>query len=131
MAELEEMKTIFQDCLPIGEYTEKSNEYFNRLKEIIYTNDYDSNPNPLERDRFDHDEPDIQYTYISDALFKEQSSKPKLWTERQSLGDQPDVHEGQVPQLDSEITADLASIPEHQEPRDFEYGEQTGDHTGW
>jgi hypothetical protein len=131
LAELTELKSIFRDCLPIGEETGKVDEYFNSLEEVISTNDYAANPEPLEREAFEHHEHDVQYTYISDALFKERSSGRELWPDRQDVAHQPDVHQGQVPQLGGPLPADLASIPECDGGRDFEYGEEDGDNPGW
>lgn len=125
------MRGIFQECLPIGDKTEDMDGYFNRLKEVISTNDFRTNTNPIRREEFDYDDPDIQYTYISDAIFKERSGKHQLRAIRQDMGDQPDVYEGQVPQLGSTISADPPSISECETDRDFEYGEQDCDNSSW
>jgi hypothetical protein len=131
LAELGEMRAIFKDCLPIGEHTGDMEEYFNRLEGLIYTNDFDKNPNPVDREQFDHDEPDVQYTYISDALFKERSSRPELRAHGQGVDDQPYRHPGQVPQLGGPISADPPPVPEREEFRDLEYGEQDCDNSSW
>jgi hypothetical protein len=131
LAELQEMRMIFRDCLPIGEHTDKMDEYFNSLEEVISTNDYTRNPEPLPREQFERDEPDIQYTYLSDAVFKERSRRPELRSHGQSMDDQPDVHEGQVPQLGGPVSADPASVPECQDPQDSKYGEEDSDDPLW
>jgi hypothetical protein len=131
LAELTELRSIFKDCLPIGEYTQEADDYFNRLQQIIDTNDFKANPNPLGREEFEHDDPDVQYAYLSDAIFKERSSRRELRALGQDVADQPDVHEGQVPQLGGPVAADHAPLPECEENRDLEYGEQDSDHSGW
>jgi hypothetical protein len=112
MSELQELKAIFQDCLPCGEETQKVEEYFNSLEKVIFTNDYKVNPNPLRREEFKCSDPDIQYSYISDAIFKERSSKQQLRAHRQIMDDQPDVHKGEISQLGSSFTPDFEPIPE-------------------
>jgi hypothetical protein len=132
LAELSELRAIFNDCLPIGEKTEDVERYFNSLKEVIYTNDFQANPDPLRREEFEHDEPDIQYSYLSDALFKERSSRQNLRTHGQIMDDQPHGHPGEIPQLGRQITADLTPISECADKRDSQdiWGEGS-DNTGW
>ena len=115
----------------MGENTEATDDYFNRLQHIIDTNDYEANPNPLGREEFEHDDPDIQYAYLSDAVFKERSGRPKLRAIGQDVADQRDEHERQIPQFGGPLLTDYAPLPECQEDRDFEYGEPNGDHSGW
>lgn len=131
LAELGELRAIFKDCLPIGDKTEAMEEYFNGLQEVIYTNDFQANPNPLRRESFEHDDPDTQYTYLSDVVFKERSSHPKLRADGQGMGDQPDQHEGQVPQLGDPISADHASLPECQDGHDTKHGDTDSDDPSW
>jgi hypothetical protein len=131
LAELGELRAIFKDCLPIGEDTKVADDYFNRLEKVICTNDYRANPDPLGREDFEHDNPDVQYTYISDALFKERSGGPEHPRGGQDVDYQPDVDQGQVPQLGGPVFADYAPIPECEEDCDFEHGEESGDHPGW
>jgi hypothetical protein len=131
LAELSELKAIFADCLPIGEHTDEVLHQFNRLQEIIDTNDFQANPNPIGRERFPSDDPDLQYAYLSDALLKERSSGPELRALRQDVADQPDAHSGEVPQLGREISPDLAPLSQREEDRDLEYGEEDCDNSGW
>jgi hypothetical protein len=120
MSELQEMRAIFRDCLPVGEDISKAEEYFNSLEEVICTNDFEANPDPLQREEFEHDDPDVQYSYISDAVFKERSSNRELRAYRQDVDDQPDVYPGKVPQLGGPITPDSEPIPECSESSDPE-----------
>jgi hypothetical protein len=131
LAELSELRAVFKDCLPIGENTQEADEYFNRLQQIIDTNDFQTNPNPIGREEFEHDDPDVQYSYLSDAVFKERSSRREFRAIGQDLADQSHVHEGQVPQLGGPISADDAPLSQCEENRDLEYGEQDCDHSGW
>lgn len=131
LAELQELKDLFAFCLPVGEHKDKADEYFNSLEQVICTNDFKSNPNPLEREHFDHDEPDVQYTYLSDAVFKERSSRPELRAHGQSLDDPSDLHEGEVPQCNRAISYDYTPLPQCEAVRDFEYGEQDCDNSSW
>lgn len=74
-AELEFMKELFFDKLPVGENTEHITEYFNELEKVIFTKNeqvgnedfesIDREPGAIER----------EYTYISPSLFKEYSSR--------------------------------------------------------
>jgi hypothetical protein len=132
IGELEELKAIFDDCLPIGEKTEEVEAYFNRLKEVIFTNDFNSNPDPLRREEFDGDNPDVQYSYLSDAVFKERSSIRELRAVRQGLDDRPfNVDEGEVSQCGGEIAPDPPSIPQCEGdccPIDWD---QDSDNPGW
>jgi hypothetical protein len=120
MGELNELRAIFRDCLPIGEHTDKADEYFNSLEKVIYTNDYKANPNPLRREEFDSGDPDIQYSYLSDVVFKERSGNTELRAHRQALDDEPDVHTRQVPQLGGPLSSASESIPECPEGGDAE-----------
>jgi hypothetical protein len=131
LAELTELRAIFQDCLPIGEHTEQAFEYFNSLEKVIFNHDFAANPNPIGREEFPDSEPDVQYTYLSDALFKERSSGPELRAHRQDMDYQPDVYPWQVPQLGREVSTDLASIREREGGRDLEYGEEDCYNSGW
>ena len=125
------MRAIFKDCLPIGEDTVKAEEYFNGIQQVIDNNDFKANTNPLRREDFDHDNPDIQYTYLSDALFKERSSKHQLRALRQDVGDQPDVYEGEIPQSGSTVSADPPSVSQCEGDGLFEYGDQDSDDPSW
>jgi hypothetical protein len=131
LGELQEMKSIFRDCLPIGDNTEKMDDYFNRLEEVICTNDYKANPNPLRREEFEHDDPNIQYSYLSDALLKERSSRGQLRADGQDVDRERHVYAGQVPQLGCEITADHSSIPECEGDCDSGHWDQDSDYSGW
>ena len=131
LAELQELKSLFEFCLPVGEHKDKAEEYFNSLERIICTNDYERNPEPIPRERFPSTEPDVQYTYLSDAVFKERSSNSKQRIHGQDLGDQPDVYEGQVPQLGGPITADPPLISECQGAQDTQYRDQDSDDPSW
>jgi hypothetical protein len=131
LAELTELRAIFKDCLPIGEHTQEADEYFNRLQQIIDTNDYEANPDPLGREDFEHDDPDLQYAYLSDALFKERSGGRELRAVGQDVADQPDVHAGQVPQLGGPLATDPAPLPEREEDRDVGNWDPNGDDSGW
>jgi hypothetical protein len=132
LSELSELRAIFRDCLPIGEHTEQTDEYFNSLERVIFTNDFKANPNPLRREEFEHDDPDIQYTYLSDALLKERSSNTELRARRQIMGDQSDSNQGEVSQPGSQIVPDLTSIPECSQERHPDHDEwEAGDHPGW
>lgn len=127
MAELQEMKAIFEDCLPVGDNVEGVNQYFNYLQEIIDTNDYQSKPDPIGREKFEHDDPDVEYAYISDALFKERSSRRPLRAIEQDVEDQPHSDEGQTPQLGYEESKHLTPIPECPQDCDLEHGDKDGD----
>jgi hypothetical protein len=131
LSELTELRAIFQDCLPIGEHSDQAFEYFNSLEKIICTNDFAANPNPIGREEFPDSDPDIQYSYLSDAVFKERSGRRELRADRQDMADQSDVHERQVPQLGGPVSSDPASIRECEGNRDLEYGEEDGDNSGW
>jgi hypothetical protein len=130
LAELSELKSIFQDCLPIGEHKEEVETRFNLLEEVICNHDY-ARGDPIQREQFDHDDPDVQYAYLSDALLKERSSRAELRAIRQDLADQPNVYEGQVPQPDSPVTPDHAPLSECPGERDLEYGEEDCDNSCW
>lgn len=125
------MRAIFRDCLPIGEHTKEAEDYFNGLEKVICTNDFQRNPNPLDREQFEHDEPDVQYTYISDALFKERSSRLESGAVGQDMEDQSGLHTGEIPQLTGEGPPCIAPIPEYPPARDLEYGEPDGDNSSW
>jgi hypothetical protein len=131
LGELQELKSMFRDCLPIGEDTEKMDDYFNRLEQVICTNDYKANPNPLRREEFEHDDPDVQYSYISDALLKERSSRRELRADGQDMDSERYVHQGQVPQLGGEVSADHTSIPECEADGFAQYGDEDSDDSSW
>lgn len=131
LAELAELRAIFKDCLPVGEKTDQVEDYFNSLEKVISTNDYQSNPNPLRRETFDHDNPDVQYTYLSDSLLKEQSSRPVLRAISQDVDHQSDLHARQVPQLGPPVHEHPPRIPECEADGFAEYGHEDSDDSGW
>jgi hypothetical protein len=131
LGELQELRAIFQDCLPIGDKTEKVDEYFNSLQEVICTNDYQANPDPLRREEFDHYDPDVQYSYISDVIFKERSGNQQLRALGQGLDHRPDGDEGKIPQLGRQVATDLAPIPECEADGFARYGDQDSDDPLW
>jgi hypothetical protein len=122
IGELQELRAIFRDCLPMGEDSHKAEEYFNSLEKVIFTNDYKANPDPLRREEFDSYDPDVEYSYLSDVIFKERSSHRELRAHRQIVDDQSDVHARQVPQLGGPVSSASESIPERSESSDSEDG---------
>lgn len=74
-AELEFMKELFLEKLPIGENTEHIHAYFNELEKVISTKDeqvrnedfksIDEEPGAVQR----------EYTYFTPSVLKEQSSR--------------------------------------------------------
>lgn len=130
LAELTELKSIFSDCLPIGECTEETEAYFNRLQEVICNHDY-TRGEPLQREDFDHDDPDVQYSYLSDALSQKQSSRRELRAITQEVDCVSHVDQGEVPQPGGEVSADPTSIPEREGDGDTEDWLADSNNPGW
>jgi hypothetical protein len=131
LAELQELKDLFAYCLPVGEHQDKANEYFNSLQTLIDTNDYHANPEPIPRECFPESEPDVEYTYLKDALPTEQRSVPELRPHRQIMDYASDMDQREVSQCDGEVAHDHAPVPECEGKRDTEYGENFGDDPSW
>jgi hypothetical protein len=71
IAQLEYMKELFTEYLPLGEKTENISNYFNELEKIIYTKD-----DGIQYEEFDDSEPvpeDRRYRYNSASVFKKRS----------------------------------------------------------
>jgi hypothetical protein len=72
-AELDFLKKLFNENLPVGDNIDKINEYFNSLEELIYTKDGN-----LEREEFPPDDPTVcgqrEYRYYSTDLTQKLAS---------------------------------------------------------
>jgi len=89
-ANLEYMKTLFIEKLPVGEKLEHILNYFNDIERVISTKEQD-----VEYERFDDDDPsakDRQYVYNSATLFKERSKCDREYIPiREGVDDSSDV----------------------------------------
>lgn len=85
-AELEFMKTLFNDYLPVGENREHIDQYFSRLEDVIFTKDgnvqeavknerWPTTTIPSDTDGLEDRQP--EYRYFSASLFKEHAGVPK------------------------------------------------------
>jgi hypothetical protein len=84
-AELEFLKQLFYENLPIGDNTEVVDEYFSCLRKVIYSKD-----GRIEREEFPPDDPAVcgkrEYRYYSADKFKELASGRQHPTLGQDLG---------------------------------------------
>lgn len=80
------MKELFERDLPVGEKKDNIKEYFSRLEELIYTNDYEQ----LQREEFPPDDATVgggrEYKYYSAHQFKEHASRHQQPPSGQDMG---------------------------------------------
>jgi len=85
-AELNFLKELFDRDLPVGEKKDHIKDYFSRLEELIYTNDYEH----LQREEFPPDDPTAggprEYKYYSADQFKKFASGHQQPPRGQDLG---------------------------------------------
>lgn len=75
IAQLDYMRTLFYECLPIGDRIEHIDNYFNELEKIIYTKE---NADGINYEEFSDPEPceaTREYRYNSATVFKERSER--------------------------------------------------------
>lgn len=84
--ELEHMRMLFMNVLPVGKNRDDIISYFNRLEELIFTKGHES----VKNEQFPDDPDGIQreYKYFSASISKERASKPQILPD-QSLMDTP------------------------------------------
>lgn len=86
-SELEFLKELFLDKLPIGDKKRDIEKYFSKLEEVI--DNKDINPDDIEREQFPPDDPATSgnrvYKYHSVAEFKKLASRPKQLTGQQDV----------------------------------------------
>jgi hypothetical protein len=110
-AELEYMRDIFFNKLPLGENVEPIREYFNRLEELIDTTDGIKH---INNEKFEEDRPDTDYKYFSNDLFKIRSSGNQLLNDGQDVDDSTTRVQGDdANQPNSQVIHPLQCIPEH------------------
>lgn len=81
-AELDFMKDLFLNKLPLGENKEHIEEYFNRLETLIDTKDYDGN---INREQFTDDVPGANYRYFSSTSARIRASGHALLSDGQGM----------------------------------------------
>lgn len=124
LAELEALRSLYFENLPLGENKEAIEEYFNRLEESIYNKDH------VEREAFPDDDgnecgesteghegsprPKPDYKYFSADVFKQQASRSKPQPTPQDV-DYTGLFkdEGDDAQDQPKKSKPLESIPEH------------------
>jgi len=114
------MKDLFQKHLPIGKNTDEIEEYFNRLHELICTND--ESKTPIQREQFPPDDATTsgsrEYWYYSSDQFKKLASGHSQLECGQDLGHGENKQEKLSPTKNrSSDTQDMAYIPKHPEFR--------------
>lgn len=115
MSELEYMKDLFYNHLPVAsENKKKVEKYFSRLEEIIFTTD----PDAIERDEFPPDDPAIsgsrEYKYHSVDQFKKLASGHQQLPCGQDVG-HSESKQAELPPTENRgaDSKDLAYVQEH------------------
>jgi len=114
------MKDLFQKHLPTGKNTNEIDEYFNRLHQLICTND--ESTDQIQREQFPPDDPTIsggrEYWYYSSDQFKKLASGHPQLQCGQDLGHGENKQEELSPAKNrSSDSEDMAYIPKHPEFR--------------
>lgn len=112
IAELQFLKDLLFENLPMGDNKKHIEEYFSCLEKAIYTNE------PIEREQFPPDDPAISgtrtYKYHSSTAFKELASRPVQSLSGQDMDHTESKQEklSTAPDLPS-TTENVAHLQEH------------------
>jgi hypothetical protein len=88
LTELQFMKDLFENYLPVGANKKDIQKYFSSLEEIICTKE--DGPNAIQREEFPPDDPAIsgtrEYRYYSADQFKKLAGGYQQFPDRQDMG---------------------------------------------
>lgn len=113
--ELEYMKDLFLNKLPIGDNVEHLQRYFNDLEKVIYTTDN------VKNDEFPSNDTERDYRYFSASLLKERASRDPDITNGENVADSTHpIGSGRAIQADPSKSEPVSCIPEHSEYSDVD-----------
>lgn len=105
--QLQYMKDLFENHLPIGDNKSHISEYFSRLEELISTKEN------IAPEQFENDDPTKDYKYFSAALLRELASRPVIQPDGEVVGDPSNrIELGNQVQDSDQVLSDIQCIPE-------------------
>lgn len=117
--ELEQMKDLFLNKLPIGDNKEHIEQYFNDLEKVIYTTD------DVKNDEFPTDDAQRDYRYFSASLLKERASRDPDITDGKDVANSTNaIGSTRTVQNGREESQHVPCVSEYPEPGDIDIYDQ-------